>query len=387
MSLNSLDNPLERLQVLPDAMNWRGVWNNTTQYYRNDVVLSPADTATYIALNVSTFGGSDPSVVPTDWLVLAPATAGVIGLTAGPGIAIGGTPTLPIVSNTGILSATAGPGITNTGTATNPKFENTGVLSLSVATPGLSSTGGNNPTITNTGVLSVVGGAGVQVTGTNIPTIINTGVLGLTATAPGLLLTPNPTLQTPQLTNTGVLTLGVGGGLALGGTPQNPTLTLTATSSPPVMSLITSVSNPGTIAPATTGSSLLVPSGTSQIALDLLNGVADPNGTWVLDLTGFTFYVDAPAGGTNTITLAIEDTTTGGGPFTYTGIPGTGVVNVDTNRPLYLSLGNFYLDVNACRATGFRALSNLLLSNDTGGSITWTGFGAVPCYYYPNGIQ
>lgn len=391
MSLvTSLDNPLERLQVLPNAMNWRGVWNNTTQYYRNDVVLSPIDTASYIALNVSVLGGADPSLTPADWQILASATTGVIGLTAGPGIAIGGTPTLPTVSNTGVLVATAGTGITNTNTATNPQFENTGILSLSVAAPGLSSTGGQNPTITNTGVLSVVsGGPGVQVTGTNIPTILNTGVLGLTAVAPGLLLTPAPTLQTPQLQNTGVLSIAGGPGIIVGGSPQNPTLTLSATSSPPILSLITTTSIPGggSIPTGTTGSSTLFPSGTSQIALDLLNGVGDPFGTWVLDLTGFTFYVDAPAGGTNTITLAIEDTTTGGGPYTYTGIVGTGNVNVDTTRPLYLSAGKFYLDVAACRATGFRKLSTLLVSNDTGATITPTGFGAVPCYYYPNGIQ
>jgi hypothetical protein len=388
MSLfSSLENPLERLSVLPDAMNWRGVWNNTTQYFRNDVVLSPLDTATYIALKVSVIGGADPSVNLADWLVLAPATAGVIGVSAGPGIAIGGTPTLPVISNTGVLTAVAGTGITNTQTATDPRFENTGVLSLNVAAPGLSSTGGQNPTITNTGVLSVVGGAGVQVTGTNIPTIINTGVLGLSATAPGLTLTPNPTPNIPLITNTGVVSIAGGPGIVVGGSPSTPTITLAATSSPPIMSLITSVSLPGTIAPASTGASVLFPSGTSQIALDLLNGVGDPNGTWVLDLTGFTFFVDAPAGGTNTITLAIEDTTTGGGPYTYTGVPGTGVVSVDVTRPLYLSLGKFYLDVATCRATGFRVLSQLLISNDSGASITWTGFGAVPCYYYPNGIQ
>lgn len=385
--ITSLDNPLERLQVLPDAMNWRGVWNNTTQYYRNDVVLSPIDTATYIALNVSTLGGADPSLTPADWQILASATTGVIGITAGPGIAIGGTPTLPVISNTGVLTATAGPGITNTNTATNPQFENTGVLSLSVATPGLSSTGGNNPTITNTGVLSVVsGGLGVQVTGTNIPTIINTGVLGLNVVAPGLSSTGG---NNPTITNTGVNTIVAGAGISVSGPPTTPTIALTATSSPPILSLITGTSIPGagSIPTGTTGSTFFTLSPTSQLALDLLNGVGDPNGTWVLDLTGFTFYVYAPAGGTNTITLAIEDVTTVGGPYTYTGIPGTGIVNVDANRPLYLSAGKFYLDVAACRATGFRVINAVLFSNDTGADIYTTAFGAIPCYYYPNGIQ
>lgn len=383
--LSSLENPLERLQVLPFAMNWRGVWNNTTQFFKNDVVLSPITSATYIALNVSTLGGADPSLTPADWGELAPATTGVIGVTAGAGIAIGGTPTLPIISNTGILSATAGLGITNTNTATDPRFENTGVLSLSVASPGLSSTGGATPTITNTGVLSVVsGGAGVSVVGTSIPTIVNTGVLTLSATPTGLLVTGGA--QTPTITNTGVVTLGVGAGLALGGSPTNPTLTLTATSSPPVMSLITTISAPPDIPPANTSSSGFSPSPTSTLANHLLNGSPDPNGVWVLDFTGFTYFINSPSGGGNTLFLAIRDTVTGGGAV-YGGIPGTGFVNVDTVRPLYCSVGKFYLNVAACRATGFRVLTNLLVANDTGAIATNTAFTAVPAFYYPNGIQ
>ena len=383
MSLNSLDNPLERLQVLPNAMNWRGVWNNTTQYYRNDVVLDSTDTATYIALNISTLGGAAPSLAPSDWEILAPATSGVIGITAGAGIAIGGTPTLPVISNTGILSATAGPGITNTGTATNPKFENTGVLSLGVGT-GLSSTGGNNPTIANTGVLSVRGGTGVSVGGSNIPTITNTGVLSVSVVAPGLASTGG---QTPTIANTGIVSITAGTGIALSGPPNAPTLTLTATGASPVMSLITSFSPSGVINNGATGAIAASPSPTSLLANHLLNGSPDPNGVWVLDLTGYTYFSAPPPSAPNTLTLFLRDTTTGGGPFAYGGVVGTGIVDVDVNRPLYLSLGKFYLDVATCRATGFRVLNTVSIINNTGQQIFPTGSGAIPAFYYPNGIQ
>lgn len=383
MSLSSaLSNPLERLTVLPDAMNWRGVWNNTTQYYRNDVVLSPADTAAYIALTVSALGGGDPSVNP-DWTVLSPATAGVLGITAGAGISIGGTPTLPVITNTGLLSATAGLGITNTGTTSDPIFENTGVLSLTVGT-GLSSTGGSAPTIANTGVLSIVGGSGVTVVGSNIPTIANTGVVSLNVIAPGLTSTGG---QTPTIANTGVQSITGGTGIVVSGPPNAPTLTLTAAGASPVLSLITNVTPSGVIANGATLGIGASPSPTSLLADHLLNGSPDPNGVWVLDLTGYTYYVAPPSGGTNTITLSIRDAVTPGSPFIYPGVSGTGVVDVDPNRPLYLSLGKFYLDVVACRALGFRVLTAVLVANDTGQQIFPTGSGAIPAYYYPNGIQ
>lgn len=48
------------------------------------------------------------------------AAAGVLSVTAGPGITITGTATNPIVNNTGVLSVTAGSRTTVTGTAANP---------------------------------------------------------------------------------------------------------------------------------------------------------------------------------------------------------------------------------------------------------------------------
>lgn len=387
MSFSSINNPLERLQVLPDAMNWRGDWNNTTQYYKNDVVLSPLDSASYIALNVSVLGGADPSVNTTDWLILASATTGVTGLTAGTGISITGTPTIPQINNLGVLTATAGTGITNTNTATDPIFENTGVLSLNVGT-GLSSTGGQNPTITNTGVLSIVGSPSVLVTGpSNAPTITNLGVLQVTAGNSGITIGGPP--NAPQIFNSGVVSITGGAGISVTGPPATPTITLTATASPPIMSyvLLTSPQVPVPIPPAGTGVGLCSVDPASRLADHLLNGSPDPNGVWILDLASVCYYNDPPAGGTNSVAFGIQDTTTGGGPYTYAGMTNTSFVSLDGNPPYAFAGNKFFLNVADARATGLRVLNDLLVLNDTGGNLINTSFGGILATYYPNGIQ
>jgi len=59
---------------------------------------------------------------------------GVLSISAGPGISITGTGTVPVVNNTGVLSITAGAGISVTGTGANPVVTNTGVLSITAGT-------------------------------------------------------------------------------------------------------------------------------------------------------------------------------------------------------------------------------------------------------------
>lgn len=53
---------------------------------------------------------------------------GVTSITAGTGIAVTGTASVPIVSNTGVLSVTAGTGISVTGTATAPVINATATI-------------------------------------------------------------------------------------------------------------------------------------------------------------------------------------------------------------------------------------------------------------------
>lgn len=76
-SLESLANPLERIAVLPDAMNFRKnpqtglpYWDATIQYFINDVVISPITEGAYICSGgasnqTAVLGGSDPSADTT----------------------------------------------------------------------------------------------------------------------------------------------------------------------------------------------------------------------------------------------------------------------------------------------------------------------------------
>jgi hypothetical protein len=76
-SLESLTNPLERLNVLPTAMNFRKnpatslpFWNVAIQYFINDVVISPLNNGAYICSGgtqdqTAVRGGVDPSLDTT----------------------------------------------------------------------------------------------------------------------------------------------------------------------------------------------------------------------------------------------------------------------------------------------------------------------------------
>lgn len=70
-----------RLTWLPDTMNWRSTWNATTQYVKNDVVVSSVDGACYVA-NLNSYGGLDPASTPAPslWTQLGASgtTSGVV---------------------------------------------------------------------------------------------------------------------------------------------------------------------------------------------------------------------------------------------------------------------------------------------------------------------
>lgn len=78
MALESLRDPLSNLKALPTSMKLRGgvedpYWDVDTQYYRNDVVLSPVTDGAYVMRGGSTSGaetavkgGPDPSVAAED---------------------------------------------------------------------------------------------------------------------------------------------------------------------------------------------------------------------------------------------------------------------------------------------------------------------------------
>jgi uncharacterized protein YjeT (DUF2065 family) len=367
-------------------MNWRGLWTNTTQFYQNDVVLSPITTAPYLLTRLALLGGLDPSLVPANWTELAPATGGITGLTAGNGISITGTPTIPQLNNTGVLQVVAGTGITNVGTASQPELRNTGLISLNVGT-GLASSGGQTPTLTNTGVLSITttAGSGITITGSsNAPTVVNSGILAVNAGA-GITIAPVPSANQPTIANTGVISITAGSGIIISGPPQTPTISSSAIAADPVATTIPLSSIFVPIPAGATGTNVLSLSPTSLLAQHLASGSPDPNGTWILDLTSFVFLNIIPAGGTQTITTGVEDNTTVGGPYTYTGVVGTGTTFLNT-PPCYVSLNKFFLNVADARTAGLRDLNLFLVSNDTGGDLLNTGAGVITATYYPNGV-
>lgn len=203
MSFATLENQLSRLNVLPNAMNWRGGWSVSEQYYLNDVVISPNDGYSYILTVTSLQGGVDPAGNLVDWTGIAPATGGgITAIVGGAGISIDNTnPLIPVVNNTGILTATAGVGLINVGTANEPEFDNIGVITLT-ATNGVSNIStAENPILENTGLLSLTVGNGIANIGTlqdpNIENTRNTALYVLPAggafSNPGTYTAPAPT--------------------------------------------------------------------------------------------------------------------------------------------------------------------------------------------------
>jgi hypothetical protein len=175
MSLNELQNPFTRRQFLPNTMNYHGIWNNTTQYYKFDVVVCPTAISSYILVGrEALIGGGDPSLNP-DWEELSQAATGVLSLTVGAGLQNTNTPTNPNLVNTGVLSLTAGTGLANTNTPTAPNLVNTGILGITQGTGiGVVFTNTQNPTINNTGLVGLTATSGVVSSGGSAPTITNT---------------------------------------------------------------------------------------------------------------------------------------------------------------------------------------------------------------------
>jgi hypothetical protein len=423
MSLTPLDNPLERLGINPTGMNWRGLWDATEQYYLNDVAVAPSNSASYILANkTALLDGGDPSLNP-DWIELSATTTGVVSVNAGTGITITGTGTNPIVNNAGVITLTAGTGLTNAGTATNPLINNTGVVSLvqgvgiqiaGTTNPTITNTGirtltqgagiaissGSNPSIANTGLLSAVAGTGISVSAGQTPTIANTGVVSLGV---GSGIANTGTATAPVVENTGILTLGVGTGLATTG-GQNPVLTATIL---PTLSRIICINwglfgaNPMDSvvnAPAniTIGQANFPPA--SIIADHFANGSPDPAGVWLVDFSPLKFINIAgdfspPA----PLTISLVDNSTpatyvlsnaeGGSNLSLAQAPANGSGLSGANAQPF-GFGLVELNITAIRASGFRRLDEIHITNGTGG-IWWitTAPNVLFAQYYPNGVQ
>jgi len=215
-----LSSPLNRLNALPTAVNWRNeAWSPTELYYRNDIVISELTGGAYINISPSATlrGGGEPSTNPTEWYVFGEGAAGVQEIQGTQYITVGPTST-PQITNNGVCEIAIGQNLNNLGTQNDPILEDLGITSV-LFNPGISVTGN---TVTNTGVIHVNGGAGITVTGSSDLTISHTGVVSLTqAPTPGLTVGAG---ATPLITNTGLLSVIASTGLVNDGTPQAPEL-------------------------------------------------------------------------------------------------------------------------------------------------------------------
>lgn len=55
------------MSVLTSELRYAGVWNATSTYFRNDMVLSPINSKAYILVVNSLMGEADPSVASDNW--------------------------------------------------------------------------------------------------------------------------------------------------------------------------------------------------------------------------------------------------------------------------------------------------------------------------------
>lgn len=148
--------PLEQLYAFPTMMKWRGTWVDTEQYLKNDVVISPINSSSYILANeTASLVPTDPSLDP-NWEELSPATVGVTSVNAGAGISII-DPTGPnvVVSNDGVITLTQG---------TNININN-----LDPKNPIISAT---TPTLTTVTIATTISALNFPVAPTNVGTLI-----------------------------------------------------------------------------------------------------------------------------------------------------------------------------------------------------------------------
>jgi len=222
---DELATPLQRLEALPEMMAWRGEWTATDDYFRNNVVVDPTTTGSYVytGFSASIRGGLPPSQVigPSIWTAVGVNVAsGVQVLREGDGIIVDGSDTIPTVNNNGVITLTAEGGLGDIGTAQFPNLILANSLLQVQAGLGISVVAGAVPTINNAGILKIYPGDGISVTGDSDLTLANDGVIAISA-EPGTALTITAG-QTPTVTNTGVISITPGVGiLPVLGRPAN----------------------------------------------------------------------------------------------------------------------------------------------------------------------
>jgi hypothetical protein len=417
MSVQGLQNPYERLQVLPTTMNWRGTWLTTQTYFKNDVVISPLNGASYILVGQTALnGGADPSA-SANFIELSPLSTGVQGITAGTAIGVDNTnPQNPVISNNGVRTVD-GDGVTIVVDNTDPNNPLISSNSITILQPGpgisIDNSNPQIPVVGNIGVRQIVAAdASVTVSNpTGIVTIASNGLLGVLP-GPGIAVSGDP--QNPEIANSGVVSLTVGDGLSstggvnptiantgvlsvlaadssiiVGGTPQNVTIRTTAPVVTRIFSIVFTSNDFSTKAPgAVQVLNAVVPASPNIFRDYLATGAPDPTGIFMIDLTSIILQFR-----TNVSSVVINPVFSVGfsdGPNEYVS---STVVNdsyliVNQMFPIVAALGLVYFNVADARAAGLTTLTQVRIFNNTNGTMTvqnlYTTFNGT---YYPDGLQ
>lgn len=397
-------NALDQLAYFPNLMNYKGNWNNAVQYFKNDIVVDSNNGASYILVgSTSLLDGGDP-ISNSAWFELMPHVTSVDGIAAGNGIGLTPPATNPTITNTGVrtLTATNGLGAATIGQVS--QLFNLGLLGM-IDGVGISSELSNGTlTILNDGLVGLVRvGFGNTGTSQNIQ-LTNLGVNSITGSA-------NITVATSGgsniISNTGVLGATLGGGIINSGGGQD--LILSANPSGPLLGVLevtgTMSPNPvlSTASPAPSGTGLIPTSldPNSFLAFQLRNGSADPNPTWVFDLTGLWIEFDqAPPTGLgipSVINVGLVDDVTAGGPFEYykiNGDNGRAGANVFQNfgQPSsQANLGRVIVRLADLQSASLRTISKLKIYNELGGGLAnyfvrVVSYAPIQLHYFPNGL-
>lgn len=215
-----LATPLQRLNALPTAVNWRGVWNEDIEFYKNDIVISPITSGSFINISASsaTRGQGDPSTNPADWYIFGEGAPGVQEIQGSEYITVGPT-TTPEITNNGVREMAIGQNLNNLGTQNDPILEDLGITNIIPVSPGITYDG---DTLSNSGLIYLsAGNSGITVDGTTEVSLACAGILSMTALNPTITVGAG---LTPLITNNGLLSVTALSGLTNTGTPQEPDL-------------------------------------------------------------------------------------------------------------------------------------------------------------------
>lgn len=218
MSLSALQNPLSALNNLSTIMSWRGVYNPTTPYFQNDIVVSPITSASYLLTATSAFG-QDPSLNPS-WGTFGTNGAGVQVVKGSTYIDVSGNGTNPTITNKGIVTIDLIEPLYNTGDTQNYIINSDAIATIQ-GIVGIQVVGNQ---INNLGILSgISGGNGMSATfdpTTQNVHISNDGVIELESNEPYIIITgPQSALN---IANGGILNITAAGDLTNIGTATDP---------------------------------------------------------------------------------------------------------------------------------------------------------------------